>query len=170
MIWTHFWQNSTFFKKSAFWPFLVDLCNFSVFMWKCGFVLKIWPNRVWERKKWFEKVLSHYYHVFLSCLGRKIEIDDKKFHISLGRQNFDFSSRSPPFFLHSPKNFPSSQQLRFWLTNEIFHVYLSTEQSWLVVNCASKPYWEETFKVRSDIGFNAVRNLLLCLKALLCSP
>ena len=53
--------------------------------WKCGFVLKIWPNRVWERKKWFEKVVSHYYHVFLSYLGRKIEIDEKKifFHISL---------------------------------------------------------------------------------------
>ena len=76
MIWTDFWENSTFLKKSAFWAFLVILGNFSVFMRKCGFVLKIWPNRVWERKKWFEKVVSHCYHVFLSCLGRKIEIDE----------------------------------------------------------------------------------------------
>ena len=85
MIWTDFWENSTFFKKSVFWSFLVDLGNFSIFMWKCGFVLKIWPNRVWERKKWFEKVVSHYYHVFLSCIGRKIEIDEKVFffHIFL---------------------------------------------------------------------------------------
>ena len=54
-------------------------------MQKCGFVLNIWPNRVWERKKWFKKVISHHYHVFLSYLGRKIEIDEKKFffHISL---------------------------------------------------------------------------------------
>ena len=79
MIWTDFWENSTFFKKSAFWPFLVDLGNFSVFEWKCGFVLKIWPNRVWERKKWFEKVVSHRYDVFLLYLDRKIEIDENFF-------------------------------------------------------------------------------------------
>ena len=83
MIWTDFWENSTFFKKSAFWPFLVILGNFSVFMRKCGFVLKIWPNRVWERKKWFEKVVSHHYHVFLSYLGRKIEIDEKKIFFTI---------------------------------------------------------------------------------------
>ena len=84
MIWTDFREISTFFKKTAFWPFLVILANLMVFMRKCGFVLKIWTNRVWERKKWFEKVVSHYYHVFLSCIGRKIEIDEKVFfHISL---------------------------------------------------------------------------------------
>ena len=79
MIWTDFQEISTFFKKTAFWPFLVILANLMVFMRKCGFVLKIWTNRVWERKKWFEKVVSHYYHVFLSCIGRKIEIDEKVF-------------------------------------------------------------------------------------------
>ena len=79
MIWTDFREISTFFKKTAFWPFLVILANLMVFMRKCGFLLKIWTNRVWERKKWFEKVVSHYYHVFLSCIGRKIEIDEKVF-------------------------------------------------------------------------------------------
>ena len=82
MIWTDFQEISTFFKKTAFWPFLVILANLMVFMRKCGFVLKIWTNRVWERKKWFEKVVSHYYHVFLSCIGRKIEIDEKVFFFS----------------------------------------------------------------------------------------
>jgi len=77
MIWTDFREISTFFKKTAFWPFLVILANLMVFMRKCGFLLKIWTNRVWERKKWFEKVVSHYYHVFSSCIGRKIEIDEK---------------------------------------------------------------------------------------------
>ena len=68
-------RNFDIFQKNSFLAIFSDFGQLDGFHQK----MKMWTNRVWERKKWFEKVVSHYYHVFLSCIGRKIEIDEKVF-------------------------------------------------------------------------------------------
>ena len=74
----------------------------------------------------------------------------------LGRQNSDFSSRSPPFFFEPPKNFPAAGKLDFCPT-KIFSSNENISVVWLNVLHAMFYLVQKVFKVWSKFIFNFVK-------------
>ena len=79
----HFLQKIDIFQKMVILADFGENGHIGTFCEKIDEKMQKFINRLWNLKKWFEKVLSHYYHLFLPYLRRKIDIDEKKVDFSL---------------------------------------------------------------------------------------